>query len=89
MRIIICNLQMFSNNQTIQIVDTEAGLMHSQTVDVNELPKMVCYLATKYSINDVKLFGAKNEYGEAFAEAIREAHELNFGKIEEFNVEVN
>ena len=88
MRIITCNLQMFSNNQTIQVGDSELGLMHTQTIDVNELPKMVCYLATKYSVNNVKLFGAKNEYGEAFAEAIKEAHELNFGKNEEFNVEV-
>lgn len=87
MRVIICNLNMFSNNQTIEVIDIKDGVIASQTVDLNDLPRAVCALAGKYSVEDVKIIGM-GDYGDAFADAIREAHELNYGKNNDFNVEV-
>lgn len=88
MRIIVCNLQMFSNEQTIQVIDTEHGLELTKKVEIDSLPSAISFLAKKYEIDTVKLIGANNEYGLAWADEIQISHVSHYGKNYNLNVEV-
>lgn len=76
MRVIVCNLQMFSNDQMIQVIDTEGGHIFYQKVDIESLPEAVCALAKEYGIENVKLYGGR--FAEALVESIKEFNELTY-----------
>ena len=58
MRIIVCNIQMFSNDQMIYVFDTETKEnIFAQKVDLNSIPDVVCALAHQYGTTEVKLHG--------------------------------
>ena len=76
MCIIVCNLQMFSNDQMIQIIDTENGHVFYQKVDIDSLPEAICTLAKEHGVENVKLSGGR--FAEAWAENIQEFNGLNY-----------
>lgn len=78
MRIIYCNLQLFSNDQMIHIIDTDTGVTHYQKVDIEDLPQAICALANEYGVENVKLSGTGSVYADAWAEEIRSALALNY-----------
>ena len=86
MRVIACNLQMFSNDQTIQVIDTENAHIFYQKVDISELPRTICALAHQNDIEKVILSGG--EYCNPWAEEIKQTYTLNFGVNKNFEVEV-
>ena len=87
MRIIICNLQMFSNDQMVQVFDTEENhIVYAQKVDMEDLTPMICALASKLGIQEVRLAGATN-YVLPYVEEIKTAYSLNYGN-NIINVEV-
>lgn len=77
MRVIICNMQMFSNDQMIQVIDTESGKVFFQKVDIENFPAAICALAKEYGVEQVKLTGGR--FAELWAENIQETNELNYG----------
>lgn len=86
MRVIVCNLQMFSNDQMIQIIDTENGHVFYQKVDIENLPSAICALAKEHGIENVKLSGGR--FADLWADAIQDANEMNYGSNNILNVEV-
>ena len=86
MRVIVCNMQMFSNDQMIQVIDTESAYVFYQKVDIEELPGTICALAKQHGIENVQLSGGR--YAELWAEAILETNEMNYGSNNILNVEV-
>ena len=87
MQVIFCNVQMFSNDQMVQVFDTEENrVIYAQKVDIEDLTPMICALASKLGIQEVRLAGATN-YVLPYAEEIKTAYSLNYGN-NIINVEV-
>lgn len=87
MQVILCNVQMFSNDQMVQVFDTEENrIVYAQKVDMEDLTPMICALASKLGIQEVRLTGATN-YVLPYVEEIKTAYSLNYGN-NIINVEV-
>ena len=87
MRIIVCNIQPFSNDQYIQVIDMDQpGTNFCQKVDLEQLPQAVCKLAGDYEVNKVMLHGGR--FCDLWACQIKETYALNYGIINNFEVEV-
>ena len=80
MRIIYCNIQMFSNDQMIYVIDETNGKpIHAIKADINDLPKTICALAGKYETNIVKCAGNK-QFVLNCAEEIKTVYAMNYFK---------
>lgn len=86
MRLITCNIQMFSNDQMIQVIDSENTSIYYQKVDIADLPRVICALAHQNDIEKVLLSGGS--YCDLWAEEIRQTYGLNYGINKNFEVEV-
>lgn len=88
MQIIVCNIQMFSNDQIIQIYDTEQNraVTYAQKVDINGLPEVICAIANQYNITEVRLNGA-GLYSLPLIDTIKTTYALNYSN-KTLNVEV-
>lgn len=87
MCVIICNIQMFTNDQTLYVFDTNKHEnVYAQKINLNNLPEAVCTLATQYGIEDVKLQGDV-AFNNLWAEEIKATNALNYN-IGNLKVEV-
>jgi len=87
MQVIICNIQMFSNDQMIYVFDTETQTnIYAQKVDLNNIPEAVCALAQQYGITEVKLHG-DTSFNSLWAQEIETTYSLNYNH-NTLNVEV-
>lgn len=87
MRVIICNIQMFSIDQMIYVYDTEKNqAVFAQKTDNEDLANTICAIANSTGINEVRLSG-QAAYTMQFAEEIRTAYALNYNN-NNLNVEV-
>ena len=87
MHIIICNIQMFSNDQMIQVYDTEKNqTIFAQKTDIENLSNNICAIANRYSIAEVRLSG-QTAYAMPVAEEIKTVYALNYNN-NIINVEV-
>ena len=87
MRIIVCNIQMFSNDQIIQTYDTEQKqATFAQKVDIDNLPGAICALANQYGITEVRL-GSSGQYSLPLVDEIKTTYALNYSN-KTLNVEV-
>ena len=87
MRVIVCNIQMFSNDQMVYVFDTETKEnIFAQKVDLNSIPDVVCALAHQYGATDVKLHGDLS-FNTLFAQEIETQYALNHNYTK-LNVEV-
>ena len=86
MRVIVCNLQMFSNNQVIQVIDTNGHEVMTQRVEIDDMPRVISALASQNDIEKVILKGGV--FCEPWAEEIKQTYTLNYGKNKNFEVEV-
>ena len=87
MCVIVCNIQMFSNDQMIQIYDTEKQqTVFAQKADIENLSDNICAIAIRYGITEVKLSGHA-AYAMPVAEEIKTADALNYHN-NSINVEV-
>lgn len=87
MRVIICHIQMFANNQLIQVYDTETQQpIYAQQIDLNSLPEAICALATQFGVEEVKLHG-DTAFNSLWAEEIKTTYALNHN-FTTLNVEV-
>lgn len=87
MRIIICNLQMFSNDQMIYVFDTETKQnIFAQKTDLNNIPETICALANKYNTTEVKLHG-DTSFNTLWADEIKANYSLKYN-YNNLNVEV-
>lgn len=87
MRVILCNIQMFSNDQMVQVFDTDENrVVYAQKVDVENLTPMICALANKLGIQEVRLSGS-TQYALPYMEEIKTVYSLNYGN-NNMNVEV-
>ena len=77
MQVIVCNLQKFSNDQMVQIIDTDKGVVHFRKVDIENLPKVICALSKEYGIDNVQLGGGV--FAEPWADEIVKTYNLNYG----------
>jgi uncharacterized protein YebE (UPF0316 family) len=58
MQVIVCKLNMFSLNQVVQVFDTnENKIIYTEAVNGEELIPLICALAKKLEINEVRLDG--------------------------------
>ena len=79
MQVILCNIQMFSNDQMIQVFDTnENRVIYAQKVDVEDLTPMICAVANKFGIKEIRLSGS-TYYALPYIEEIKTAYSLNYG----------
>ena len=78
MRVIVCNLQMFSNNQVIQVIDTNGHEVMTQRVEIDDMPRVISALASQNDIEKVILKGGV--FCEPWAEEIKQTYTLNYGK---------
>ena len=85
MQLIVCDMQMFSNNQLVQIVDSKTGPIFCQQVNINDLPLVICALAKERDIKEVRLRGGR--FAETWVEEIRDLNELKYGS-NYMNIEV-
>ena len=77
MRIIYCNLQLFSYDQMIYIYENNEEI-YSIKVDIEEVIPTICALAQEHGITQVKLHG-QNVYTHAWADQLKTAYALNYG----------
>lgn len=87
MCIIYCNLQLFSNDQMIHVVDTESGITHYVKADIEDVVRTICALTGQYDVKNIKLSGTGSVYANAWATEIEGALALNYGN-NNINVEV-
>lgn len=87
MRVILCNIQMFSNDQMVQVFDTDENrVVYAQKVDIENLTPMICALANQLGIQEVRLSGS-TQYALPYMEEIKTVYSLNYGN-NNINVEV-
>lgn len=77
MRMIFCNIQLFSNDQMVQVID-ESGTIHYQKVDIEKLIPAICANAIEFDVDNIKLSGSGHVYANAWADEIRTALALNY-----------
>ena len=78
MRMIFCNIQLFSNDQMIQVIDETGGITHYRKVDIEDLVKMLCTMAGEFDVDSIKLSGSGSVYANAWADEVRTALKLNY-----------
>ncbi len=78
MRMIFCNIQLFSNDQMLQVIDENGDTTHYRKVDIEDLVKMICVTAGEFDVDSIKLSGAGSVYTQAWANEIRIALALNY-----------
>lgn len=77
MRIIVCNIQLFSCDQMIYVIE-DGKEIHARKVDIEDVVSAICTLAGEFNASQVKLHG-QNVYTNAWAEEIKTAYALNYG----------
>lgn len=87
MWVIVCNLQLFSHDQMIYVIDTESQQTIDYKVDIDEVIPTLCALAGKYPVKNIKLAGTGSVHAEAWANEVRSALALNYD-YNNINVEV-
>ena len=85
MRMIFCNIQLFSNDQVIQVIDETGNITHYRKVDIEDLIKMLCVMAGEFDVDNIKLSGSGSVYANAWADELRTALKLNYANK---NIEV-
>ena len=87
MRIIVCNVQMFSNDQMIYVYDLEKKqTVFAQKADISNLSDIICALANQHGATEVRLSGT-NQYSLQLVDEIKTTYALkNNSNI--LNVEV-
>ena len=78
MRMIFCNIQLFSNDQMIQVIDETGNITQYCQVDIEDLVKMLCTMAGELDIDSIKLSGSGGVYTNAWADELRTALKLNY-----------
>lgn len=87
MRLILCNVQMFSNDQMIHVYDTEKKqTIFAQKVDIDNLPSAICALANQHGTTEVRLSGV-GQYSLPLVDEIKTTYALNYSN-NILNVEV-
>lgn len=86
MCVIYCNLNLFSCNQMIYVIDENGQQIYACKTDIEEVARTIAALAAEHNIQTVRLSG-QNVYANAWAEEIQSVYSLNFGK-NNLNVEV-
>ena len=87
MYVIVCNIQMFSNDQMVYVINTDNNQeVFVQKISLNALPDVVCALANQYGATEVKLHGDVGFNG-LWAEEIKSTYALNHN-FTTLNVEV-
>lgn len=87
MQIILCNVQMFSNDQMVHVYDTEKKqTVFAQKADIKDLPSAICAIANTHGVSEVRLSG-QTMYAMPLVEEIKTAYALNYGN-NIINVEV-
>lgn len=77
MRIIVCNIQLFSCDQMIYVIE-DGKEIYARKVDIEDVVSAICTLAGEFNASQVKLHG-QNVYTNAWAEEIKTAYALNYG----------
>lgn len=87
MRVIICNVQLFSNDQNVQVYDTSEGrIIYNQKVDMQDLVPAICTVAKQFDLTEVRLSGV-GQYALPYVNEIKNAYALNYN-YNILNVEV-
>lgn len=79
MPVIYCNIQLFSCDQMIYVLGPDGKALHVRKVDIEDLPRAICALATEYGATKVGIAGSQ-VYTMAWAEEIKTVYALNYGK---------
>lgn len=78
MKKIICNLNMFSMQQSVCIIDLDTNnILYSTSVSMDELPKVISSLSNEYSVPWVSLVDTK-VHGDKLAHDIVEYTKINY-----------
>ena len=81
MFVIYCNLQLFSCDQMIYVLDENGQQVYAQKADIEDIARAICAIAGERDIDKVRLSGQR-VYLEAWAEQIKTTYSLNYGKNE-------
>ena len=76
---IVCNIQLFSCDQMIYVLNDKGESIHAKKVDIEDLPQAICAMACEFDCNRVAISGSQ-VYTMAWAEEIKTAYALNYGK---------
>ena len=76
---IFCNLQLFSCDQMLYVIDETGTQVYAQKVDIEDAVRAICAIAGERNIHKVKLSGQR-VFLESWAEEIKTAYSLNYGK---------
>lgn len=86
MRMIICNVNLFSAS-AVQVIDTDTNnIIFTQNVISDNIVPAICTLAKKLDINEIRISGNKT-YTLGFVEDIKSTYSLNYNS-NNINVEV-
>ena len=77
MRLIFCNIQLFSCDQIIYVIE-DGKQIHARKVDIEDVVPAICAIASEYNTNQIKLHG-QNVYSNAWADEIKTAYMMNYG----------
>ena len=87
MRIIVCNVQMFSNDQMIYVYDLEKKqTVFVQKADISNLSDIICALANQHGATEVRLSGT-NQYSLQLVDETKTTYALKYNS-NILNVEV-
>lgn len=79
MLIIACNIQLFSYEQAIYVIDQNGGIITTYKSDIDDLVDFICNLAAQIDPDAVKLSG-QSIYVNHYAENIQTTYALKYGK---------
>ena len=77
MRVIVCNIQLFSCDQMIYVLENGEQI-YAQKVDIENVGPAICALVGQFETKQIKLHG-QNVYSHAWAEEIKTAYSMNYG----------
>lgn len=81
---ILCNLNLFSLNQIIYLVDNNEKVKEIATVSMTQIPKAINELCNEYSVNKVIMSG----YGVYAKEISKDITEYNLSHYNNHNIEI-
>lgn len=86
MQVILYNCNLFAS-QTVHVFDTDKNeIVYTQPIELEDTAPMICALANKLNISEVKISGNK-EYATPLIEEIKTTYSLTYGN-NNINVEV-
>ena len=78
MSIIFCNIQLFSYDQMVHVINAAGNTIHCRKVDIEQLVPALCAMADEFNADNIKLSSSGSVYTNSWANEVRSALAMNY-----------